>query len=62
MGGRVLPVLPVDHALMGVVVPAGQGDLVLDYHSTYFVAAALTTLVSLLACIGLLVFSRRAVQ
>jgi hypothetical protein len=59
LGGRDLPVLPVDHALMGVVVPAGQGDLVLDYHSTYFVPATFTTLVSLLACIGLLLFPWR---
>jgi hypothetical protein len=44
---------------MGVVVPAGQGDLVLDYHSTYFVPAAFTSLASVLACLGLLTFSRR---
>lgn len=48
--------LPVDYALIRVAVPAGQGDLVLDYHSTYFVPAAWATLVALLACIGLLVF------
>jgi hypothetical protein len=58
MSNKDLPVLPVDHALMGVVVPAGHGDLVLDYHSTYFVPAACISLVSLLVCIGLLVFSR----
>ena len=58
MSDKDLPVLPVDHALMGIVVPAGHGDLVLDYHSTYFVPAAFTSLVSLLVCIGLLVFSR----
>jgi len=53
-GAQDLPVLPVDHALLGVVVPAGNGDLALDYHSTYFVPAALTSLVSLLVCAGLL--------
>jgi hypothetical protein len=58
-GKQDLPVLPVDLALMGVVVPAGEGDLVLDYHSTYFLAAAFTSLLSLLVCIGLLIFSRR---
>jgi hypothetical protein len=62
LGGRDLPVLPVDHALMGLVVPAGQGDLVLDYHSTYFAPAALTSLLSLLACIGLLLFLWRVPQ
>ena len=56
---RDLTVLPVDHALIGILVPAGAGDLVLDYHSTYFVPAALTSLLTLLLCIGLLVFSRR---
>ncbi len=59
-GGQNLQVLPVDLALMGVVVPAGEGDLVLDYHSTYFVAAASMTLVALLACAGLLIFSFRS--
>ena len=57
-GAQDLPVLPVDLALIGVVVPAGQGDLVLDYHSTYFAAAAWTTMVSLIACIGLLIWPR----
>jgi hypothetical protein len=57
-GAKNLPVLPVDLALMGVVVPAGEGDLVLDYHSTYFAAAASVTLIALLACAGLLLISR----
>ena len=61
-GTQTLLVLPVDHALIGVVVPAGQGDLVLDYHSTYFLPSALTTLVSLLACFGLLIFLHQRVQ
>jgi hypothetical protein len=56
-GAQDLPVLPVDYALIGVVVPPGQGDLVLDFHSTYFADAAWVTLVALLACGALLVFS-----
>ncbi len=59
-GGNDLPVLPVDHALIGIVVPAGQGDLVLDFHSTYFWPAAWVTLGSLFACAGLLLFSFRS--
>jgi len=59
-GALDLPVLRVDYALLGVVAPAGEGDLVLDYHSTYFVAASLVTLVSLLACAGLLIFDFRS--
>jgi hypothetical protein len=57
LNARDLPVLRVDHALMGVVVPAGQGDLTLDYHSTYFVPAACLTLVTLLGCLGVLASS-----
>jgi hypothetical protein len=45
--------------LLGVVVPAGEQDLVLDYHSTYFVPAAWITLISLVGCAGLLTFSFR---
>ncbi len=58
LDGRELSILPVDHALIGVVVPAGVGDLALDYHSTYFFSAALLTLLSLVTCITLLVFKR----
>jgi hypothetical protein len=60
LNARDLPVLPVDHALIGVVVPAGQGDLTLEYHSTYFVPAACLTLVSLLGCLGILIFDPRS--
>ncbi len=55
---QALPVLPVDHALIGVVVPAGQGDVLLDYHSSYFVASALVTLASLCASLVLLKISK----
>ncbi len=61
LNARDLPVLPVDHALLGVVVPAGQGDLTLDYHSTYFVPGACLTLVALLGCLGILIFDRRSI-
>jgi hypothetical protein len=49
-GGRALPLFPVDHALIGVLTPAGEGDVDLDYHSTYFLAGMLITLISLLGC------------
>ena len=58
-GQQDLPVFPVDHALIGVLVPAGQGEFTLDYHSTYFRPAAFTSLVALLACIGLLLIPTR---
>ncbi len=59
-GGRTLPVIPVDHALLGVVAPAGEADLVLNYHSTYFLPSALVSLIALATCAGLLVWQRRA--
>ena len=57
-GGQSLTVVPVDHALIGIVVPAGEGDVDLDYHSTYFLSGALTSLLSILACLGLLLWHR----
>jgi hypothetical protein len=52
-GVRDLPTFPVDHALIGVVAPAGEGDITLDYHSTYFAAGAIVSLASLLGCLAL---------
>jgi hypothetical protein len=61
LGAQRLNVVPVDYALIGVVVPAGEGDVVLEYHSTYFVASAFVTLLSLIACFcGLLFSSKRS--
>jgi hypothetical protein len=50
VGGRALPVVPVDHALMGMVVPAGEEDLSVDYQSTYFVVGLIVSLASLAGC------------
>jgi hypothetical protein len=50
--GRKLPVIPVDHALMGVVVPAGDKELLLEYHSTYFMTGAVITLLSTALCVA----------
>jgi uncharacterized membrane protein YfhO len=44
-------VYPVDHALMGVVVPPGEKDLILEYRSNYFVAGLIGSLLTLLACV-----------
>ncbi len=51
--GADLKVVPVDHALMGVVVPAGEGDVTLDYHSTWFRTGALVSVLALLSCVFL---------
>jgi hypothetical protein len=55
--GQNLKVVPVDHALIGTVVPAGEGDVDVDYHSTYFRSSALVSLLSILACVALLLFT-----
>jgi hypothetical protein len=52
--GQTLKVAPVDHALIGTVVPAGEGDVELDYRSTYFLPGGLTSLLSAMVCLGLL--------
>jgi hypothetical protein len=49
-GGRELPILRVDHALMGVVVPTGSGEVDFHFRSDYFAAGVA---VSLMAAIGL---------
>jgi hypothetical protein len=56
--GRELEVHTVDHALMGVVVPAGDRDLVLEYRSTYFVTGLIISLAALLASAGVLAKER----
>lgn len=51
--------MPVDHALMGTVVPAGEGDVDLDYHSTYFAAGAAVSLATLLLLVFVTLKSSR---
>ncbi len=48
--GRKLEVLRADHALMGVAVPAGEKELLLEYHSTYFPLGAAISLLGVAAC------------
>jgi hypothetical protein len=45
----------IDHALMGVVVPPGEKDLILEYRSNYFAAGAVGSLLALLACVVVIV-------
>jgi hypothetical protein len=56
--GRDVEVHTVDHALMGVVLPAGDRDLVLEYRSRYFVAGLMISLAALLACVAMLAKER----
>jgi hypothetical protein len=53
MGGKPLPVVRVDHALVGVIVPAGDSEIALSFHSNRFGTGLAISLVSgflLLAC------------
>ena len=52
--GRPREVYPADHALIGVAVPPGEDDLILEYHSNYFAAGAIASLIALLACAAIL--------
>ncbi|MDA1235953.1 MAG: YfhO family protein [Acidobacteria bacterium] len=52
--GQKLRIIRVDHAFIGVVVPAGQGELRLEYRSTYFAWGAALSLLTLLAALVLI--------
>jgi hypothetical protein len=52
--GRPLPVIRVDHALIGVIVPPGDSEVALSFHSNRFGSGLAISLVSglvLLACV-----------
>ena len=38
------------------LIPAGEDDVDLDYHSRFFLPGALITLITLLTCVGVLVW------
>ncbi len=57
LNGGELPVVRVDHALMGAVVPAGDGEVEFRFHSNYFAAGLAITLI---AALGLLLAWRGA--
>ena len=57
--GRNLNVFCVDHALMGMIVPAGDREISFTYHSTYFAAGAMISLSSLAVCLAGLFWARK---
>jgi hypothetical protein len=59
ISGRECPIAIVDHALLGVVVPAGDHDLSVRFHSNYFAAGFGTSLAGLLIA-SVLIASARA--
>lgn len=48
-GGRRLRILRADHAFLGVLVPAGEHEVVLAFHSSYFGLGAALSLAGLAA-------------
>jgi hypothetical protein len=46
LAGRRLPILRVDHALMGVVVPPGEGVVEFQFQPTWFAVAVLIFVVT----------------
>jgi uncharacterized membrane protein YfhO len=55
LGSTELPIVSVDHAFMGVVVPAGEGLVAFDYRPGYFRYGAVISLLAaaVLAAIAL---------
>ena len=56
--GHPTELFPVDHALTGVVVPEGEGDLDLEYHSRLFPLGAGISIITLLSCVAGLALQR----
>jgi hypothetical protein len=54
MGGRELPVLRVDHALLGVVVPEGENEVEFRFRSRWFLAGLAVTVLALIGIVGTL--------
>jgi len=49
---KPLPIVRVDHALMGVIVPAGDNEVALNFHSNHFGAGLAISLVAGLILVG----------
>lgn len=58
--GESCTIVPVDHALMGVIVPAGEHELRLAFHSNRFAAGAALSLLFLVGSLAAAVYLRRS--
>lgn len=58
--GVVQPLHRADHAFLGVVVPAGEKELLVQFHSTRFTLGLTLSSLALVACLLLLYYPRRA--
>jgi hypothetical protein len=59
LDGAELPLVHVDHAFTGIVVPSGAGDVRLSYAPRVFWLGAVISVVALLALLGVAVFGQR---
>ena len=59
VGAASASLLRTDHALTGVAVPAGEGEVVLRFKSNYLAMGALLSLAGLCLCFGMILFQRR---
>jgi len=57
IAGQEYPIVRVDHALMGVIVPAGEHDVEVGFQSNYFGIGLAATLAGLLCVSGLAAYS-----
>ena len=53
-GMQDLPIVTVDHALIGIVVPPGEGDVRVWYAPRYFWPAAIVSALTALMTLGVL--------
>jgi hypothetical protein len=60
--GRQLPVLRVDHALSGVVVPAEEHQLDFEFRSVWFTIGALLSILGVLTAAGAVLWGRKQNQ
>jgi hypothetical protein len=56
LGQDEIPVVRVDHSLMGAVVPAGSGEILFEYRSNYFLYGLAITAMALLVLTGMAIW------
>jgi len=56
--GRSAEVVPVDYALSGVFVPAGEHELAFQYRSRWFRLGAMMSLITAACCLGIMLRSK----
>jgi uncharacterized membrane protein YfhO len=58
LDGKPVPVYPVDYALRGVSIPAGEHKLEMRYDAHWFKLGGLASLLTLVLSIGMMVILR----